>query len=149
MKKLKISALILSLLSLVTFTLTACGETETAGAKVVESTDDYVVIEAGTTGGSLEDALKALSDAGELTYDGSESEYGYYLTSVNGREADASANEYWAIYTTLGVYDGVEYSNPEYGTYNYMLTPCSSASYGVSGLPMVEGELYVIVLESY
>lgn len=150
MKKLKIFALILSLLLLVTFTLTACGdETYEIGARVIETSENSVVIEATATLGSLWDALEYLSGEGELTFDGSDSEYGFYITSLNGRKADVSLNEYWAIYTTLWEYDGVEYSNPDYGEYYFMLTPCASASYGVSGLPMVEGELYVIVLESW
>ena len=147
MKKLKIIAVLLSIVLMLA--LTSCGETSSEGAKLVYSTDTYIVIEAAETGGSLEDALKALSDAGELTYGGSESEYGFYLTSINGREVDASANEYWAVYTTLGEYEGVAYSSAEFGTFDYNGKSLASASYGVSGLIMVEGELYVIVLESW
>ena len=150
MKNTKFFAVIISLLILVTFTFTACGsETLEIGARVIESSEDFIVIEATATCGSLADALEYLSGEGELTYNGSESDYGIYLTSVNGREADTSANEYWAVYTTLYEYDGVVYSNSDYGIYRYMLTPCASASYGISGLPLVEGELYVIVLESF
>lgn len=150
MKHTKFIAVILSLLILVTFTFTACDkETLAVGARVIETTENSVVIEATATLGSLWDALEYLSGEGELTYDGADGEYGFYITSVNGREADASQNEYWALYTTLWEYEGVQYSNPEYGEYYFMLTPCASASYGASGLPLVEGELYVIVLESY
>lgn len=134
----------------VLFILTSCsGSSDTAGAKILKSEEGVLIIEATADGGSLEQAMKALSDAGKLTYGGSESEYGFYLTSVNGKEADSSANEYWAVYTTLGEYDGVLYSNAEYGTYEYDGKTCASASYGISGLVMSSGEIYVIVLEKF
>ena len=120
-----------------------------SGSAILESSDKLVVIKASAAGGSLEEAMAALKTAGKLTYDGSESEYGFYLTSVNGYTPDDSANEYWAVYTTLGDYEGVSYSNSEYGTYEYDGKTLSSASYGVSGLPMVEGEIYVLVVETY
>lgn len=128
--------------------LSSCGGAS-SGAKILESGEKLLVIEATATGGSLEDAMNALKEAGELDFGGSESEYGFYLTSVNGYEADSSANEYWAVYTSLGEYDGVEYSNPEYGTFDYNGTSCASASYGISGLVAVEGEIYVLTVESY
>ena len=147
----RITSLIIASLLVLTLLLTSCsGSASSAGAKLDDSSETLVVIEATATDGSLEDALKALSDAGELTFGGADGDYGFYLTSVNGREADASAGEYWAIYTTLGEYDSVAYSNAEYGTYTYNGKALASASYGISGLPLVEGELYAIVLiESY
>lgn len=119
------------------------------GAAVLESSDKLLVIEASAAGGSLEEAMSALKEAGKLTYEGSEGDYGFYLASVNGYTPDESANEYWAIYTTLGEYEGVEYSNSEYGTYDYGGKTLASASYGVSGIPMVEGEIYVLAVETY
>ena len=117
--------------------------------EVVYSGDDAVVIKSNVTSGSLEDALNALKDSGKLDYTGSQSDYGLYIEAVNGVTADASANEFWAVYTTLGGLDGVSYSSEEYGTYEYEGTLCASASFGASGLPMVSGEIYVIALESY
>ena len=151
MKTTKFTSIILALFFVVTLTFTACsGDSAAAGGAVVlEGSDKLVVIEANATGGSLEEAMSALKEAGELTYEGSESEYGFYLTSVNGYTPDAENNEYWAVYTTLGEYEGVEYSNSEYGTYDYNGKSCTSASYGISGLPMVEKEIYVLVVESY
>ena len=92
---------------------------------------------------SLYDALAFFATSGEITMDGSESEYGFYLTSLNGREA--TDEYYWAVYTTLGILDGVEYSNAAWGTWEYGGETLASASYGVSGLPLVEGELYALV----
>ena len=116
---------------------------------VVFTADDAVVIKANTTEGSLEDALNALKDSNALDYTGSQSEYGLFIESVNGKAADAAKNEYWAVYTTLTEIDGVSYSSAEYGTYDYDGTECASASFGASGLPMVEGELYAVVLAAY
>ncbi len=116
---------------------------------VVFTADDAVVIKANTTEGSLEDALNALKDSNALDYTGSQSEYGLYIESVNGKTADAAKNEYWAVYTTLTELDGVSYSSAEYGTYDYDGTQCASASFGASGLPMVEGNLYAVVLAAY
>ena len=157
--KTKIISTLLAIFLVVTFTFTACSDnTDKSGgddsaqssvAAVLEGSDKLVVIEAAATGGSLEEAMSALKVAGELTYDGSEGEYGFYINSVNGYTPNAENNEYWAVYTTLGEYDGVEYSNADYGTYDYEGKTLASASYGISGLPMVEGEIYVLVVETY
>ena len=99
-------------------------------------------------GKSMYDALVALQADGRLTFDGSESTYGFYITSDN---SVAATNEnYWAVYTTLGTYEGVSYSDATWGTIEHSGPPgntctLASASYGVSGLPLVEGELYALV----
>lgn len=130
------------------FVLSACGSND-ADATLLESSETLVVIQANTTNGSMQDAMAKFKEEGKLTYEGSESEYGFYLTSVNGYTPDASKNEFWAVYTTLGEYGGVTYSSAEYGTYDYQGTPCASASYGISGLPMVEGYLYILTISTY
>ena len=151
MKTTKFTSIILALFFLVTLTLTACTSNDSplSGGFSLESSDKLVVITANKTGGSLEEAMSSLKEIGLLKYEGSEGDYGFYLTSVNGYTPDAESNEYWAIYTTLGEYEGVEYSNSEYGTYEYEGKTCSSASYGISGIPVVEGELYVITIATY
>ena len=113
--------------------------------RLVANDETCVVIAAdkSDTDRSLYDALAGFATSGEITMDGSESEYGFYLTSLNGREA--TDEYYWAVYTTLGILDGVEYSNAAWGTWEYGGETLASASYGVSGLPLVEGELYALV----
>ena len=128
--------------------LSACGGND-ADATLLESSETRVVIQANITSGSMQDAMAKFKEEGKLTYEGSESEYGFYLTSVNGYTPDASKNEFWAVYTTLGEYGGVTYSSAEYGTYDYQGTSCASASYGISGLPMVEGYLYILTISTY
>lgn len=92
---------------------------------------------------SLYDGLRALADAGEIAIGGSESEFGFYITSVNGVEA--TDDHYWAVYTTLGTLDGTSYSDAQWGTWEYEGNTLASASYGVSGLPLVTGEYYALV----
>lgn len=113
--------------------------------RLVANDETCVVIAAdkSDTDRSLYDALAFFATSGEITMDGSESEYGFYLTSLNGR--DATDEYYWAVYTTLGILDGVEYSNAAWGTWEYGGETLASASYGVSGLPLIEGELYALV----
>lgn len=113
--------------------------------RLVANDETCVVIAAdkSDTDRSLYDALAFFATSGEIMMDGSESEYGFYLTSLNGREA--TDEYYWAVYTTLGILDGVEYSNAAWGTWEYGGETLASASYGVSGLPLVEGELYALV----
>ena len=151
MKTTKFTSIILAIFFVITLTFTACaGDTAAlSDAVVIEGSDNFVIIKANSTGGSLEEAMSSLKEEGFLTYESSNGEYGSYLISVNGYVPDEAANEYWAIYTTLGEYEGVEYSNSEYGTYDYDGKTCASASYGISGLPMVNGEIYVLAVESY
>ena len=96
---------------------------------------------------SMYDALVALQEDGRLTFDGSESTYGFYITSVNG--VAATSDNYWGVYTTLGMYEGVSYSDATWGTIEYSDTlgntyTLASASYGASGLPLVRGEWYAL-----
>ena len=152
MKQTKTFAAILSaaVLALSAIAFAACNTPEEAvGATVKASEEKLLVLEGTKTGGSLEDALSALQEAELLTYSGSTGEFGLFLETVNGYKADTSKNEYWALYTSLGEYEGVSYSNAEYGTFEYGGKSYASASYGVSGLPMVAGELYILTLETY
>lgn len=128
----------------------ACAEGADIGAARAEvrvNTPTCVVIEvtAGDEGKSLYDALAAFAERGELTMDGSWSQYGFYLTSLNGTDADEG--HYWAVYTSLGTLDGVAYSDPSYGTWEYEGKQLFGAAYGVSGLPLVAGEWYALVYQ--
>ena len=126
----------------------ACAQDSSIGAakaEVLASDAERVVIEVteGDTSKSLYDALTVFQEEEKLTFSGSESEYGYYITSVNG--VAGTAGHYWAVYTTLGTLDGASYSDAQWGTFEYEGKTLASASYGVSGLPLVEGEYYALV----
>lgn len=125
----------------------ACAQDTSIGAakaEVLASDTKQVVIEVteGDTSKSLYDALTVFQEEEKLTFSGSESEYGYYITSVNG--VAAADDHYWAVYTTLGTLDGASYSDAQWGTFEYEGKTLASASYGVSGLPLVEGEYYAL-----
>lgn len=108
------------------------------------NTDTCVVIRiTADEEGSLYDVLYTLRREGEIVFEGSEGEYGFYITSVN--HTVASGNSYWGIYTTLGTYEETSYSDSSWGTYDYNGNELASASYGVSGLPLVQGTIYALV----
>lgn len=129
--------------------LAACGDSGAGGATVQESGEKLLVIRATETEGSLADALAALKEAGELTYEGTQTEYGLSLTAINGYTADAAQHEYWAQYTSLSAAGGVTYSSTEYGSYTYEGQELGYSSYGPSGMPLVKGEIYVFVIETW
>lgn len=137
-----------TLLTILLFILCSCGAS-TASGSIESSSAGAVVIKAGETSGSLYDLMVNLQDAGELEFSGSESDYGFFVESVNGEKAESSDNQFWAVYTTLSELDGVSYSSADFGTYDFNGITLFSASYGVSGLPAVKGELYALILESY
>ncbi len=109
----------------------------TVSSSVMELTDST----------SLYDYMCALRDSGELQFEAQESTYGYYITSVEGvaEVTETSSGYSWMIYTDLYELDGVNYSEPEYGTWEYDGKTLNSASYGISYLPAVEGYTYALV----
>lgn len=149
MKKFQKTIALAALLVLVlTMALCAC-DNGTAAATVVETAEKYVVIRAEKTGGSLEDAMAQLQSDGKLQYETTIGQYGATLQSVNGYSPDSSKYEFWAIYTTLTEYEGVSYSDVNWGTFEYDGKTLGSASYGASGMPMIEGHLYVLAISTY
>ncbi|MCD8373471.1 MAG: hypothetical protein LUD27_09270 [Clostridia bacterium] len=106
---------------------------------------------------SVYDYLSALQEAGMITFEGYESSYGYYITSVNGIEEQSEYNsDYtsgsgwsWMIYTSLYELDGVTYATNEYGEFSYGGIGMGQASYGVSYLPCVAGYSYALIYEAW
>lgn len=84
----KVVCIVAAVLVALSMLLSACGGGEVK-VKLLKSDEKLVVIEATGTGGSLEDALKELKADGKLDYEGSISEYGFYLVSINGYVPDA------------------------------------------------------------
>ncbi len=92
----------------------AFGPKTSAGAKhctveVVASDGTTTSYEAASSDAQyLKDIMDALSATGAFSYEGEESEYGLYITAINGETADYDADgAYWAIYV-----------NGEYGQYS-------------------------------
>lgn len=88
-------------------TLTVTYSDETSDEYTIETTAEYL--------------MEAIEETVELG--GTESEYGFYIDSVNGQTADYDADgAYWAIYV-----------NDEYG------------SYSIDSQPVTDGDHYALV----
>ena len=74
----------------------------------------------------LSGLMDDLKNTEDFTYESSTSDYGMYISSVNGLKADETKKTYWAIYV-----------NGEYG------------QYGADSQPVNDGDEYALKLESY
>lgn len=110
----------------------AFGPKTTQGAKaitveVVDNNGQTITYETRTDAEYLRQALEELDDATDFAIEGEESDYGLYITTVNGITADYNADgAYWSVYV-----------NGEYGMY------------GVDTQPVTDGDTYSIVYEVY
>lgn len=74
----------------------------------------------------LSGLMDELAAAGDFSYDGTTSDYGLYITAINGETADYSVDgAYWSIYV-----------NGEYG------------SYGADQQPVADGDSFKFAYES-
>ncbi len=74
----------------------------------------------------LSGLMDELAAAGDFSYDGTTSDYGLYITAINGETADYSVDgAYWSIYV-----------NGEYG------------SYGADQQPVTDGDSFKFAYES-
>ena len=108
--------------------LTACGQKDDRKSITVEVQDadgKVSTYEAKTDAENLYDAI--VEDVSEVTLDGYESDYGFYVTAVNGIVADYETDgAYWSIYV-----NGV------------------SGSYGIESQPVTDGDTYKFAYEVY
>lgn len=73
----------------------------------------------------LSGLMDELAAAGDFSYDGTTSEYGLYITAINGETADYNTDgSYWSIYV-----------NGEYG------------SYGADAQPVADGDAFKFAYE--
>jgi hypothetical protein len=152
--KTKILSLILSLFAIFAIlSLSACGENVTtttiddSTAVVITAKSSIMTIDDNST---LQDYLVALKDKGEISFEGYEGTYGYYITAINGKAESLTDCTYWAVFTDFTTLDGDDtiYAT-DYQTVEYKGKTLYSASYGVSGIPCVEGHTYAFVFTSY
>lgn len=140
-KKLLTLAVVIAMITSA-ITLVACGETKFDEDKkelALTVTSSVMEITAETT---LEDYMNKLQEKNDVTFEGDTSEYGLFITKING--VAAGVGEYWMLYTTDN-----ENSSTEWGSYTWKDEVLGSATLGVSGLIVKEGETYVWVLQKY
>lgn len=130
------------------------------GNYIAKSTETEIVF-VGTTevlkekdGYSVYDYLRALSLKNQLTFEGRNGKFGYYVTSVNGKSETVGTNSgsSWTLYISFKTLEGDDavYAGGDYTTeYVYGNTTLYSAIYGVSGVPYVSGATYALVLQSW
>lgn len=149
MKKFLSALMLCAALSL--FALAACNKDGSGVAELVETDGNTVVIKAIKTDASvsLADVLSSLKKQGKLDYEGRQGDYGLEILSINGYTPGADKKEFWAIYTTLGEYEGVSYSDETWGTFVYKDETLNSAAFGVSQMPIIAGELYILTISTY
>ena len=99
---------------------------KTATLEIVDSEGKSVSYELKTDAEYLHQFMDEVAENNkDFTFDGSEGEYGYFLTTVNGEAPDYTVDQaYWAIYV-----------NDEYG------------NYGVDEQPVADGDVFRIVYE--
>ena len=119
-----------ALLALTVFAgaLAACGSKNEGKHKItVEVVDDQGETKSYQSSTDAEVLYDALLEIDGLTLDGYESDYGFYITGVNGLTADYDADgAYWSLYV-----------NGEYG------------SYGIESQPVADGDTYRLAYEVY
>ncbi len=141
MKKLTGAALTLALLCMGAFAGCApMADIGGAQAELRRNDETHVVIEvtAGDEKKSLYDALAVFAQQGDITLEGSGGAGDFFVTSVNGTQADTG--NFWAVYTSLEAY-----SDATWGTWEYAGETLASARFGVSLLPLEEGAVYALV----
>ena len=110
---------------------TAFGPKTSSGSKsytvtVVSEDGSEVSYEGKTDAEVLHDLMDEVAANNDFTYEGSDSDYGFYVETVNGETADSNAGSYWAIYV-----------NGEYG------------QYGVDEQPVADGDNFKFAFETF
>lgn len=102
---------------------------------------------------TVKDYLDALQEDDKISFTGSDGGYGFFIDTVlgvGGVTVESTDNFYsgysWFIYTTLTTVDDVLYSSDD-SVFEYNGITLYLASYGVSGLPCIEGETYALVYQ--
>ena len=128
-----LSRILLVVLAVVmVFGLFACNK---KADEVVIKVDSAYEMEADDT---LEDYMDYLEEKGKLDY---EEEDGMII-SINGKKN--TLNSYWMIYTS-----DENYSNSQWGTYEYKGKTLGSATLGATALPLNKDATYVLVYQTF
>ena len=143
--KRKISLFVTLLLSLVMSVccLVSCqkdGETKAVSLEQVTETMVVMKVTQAEENATALSALTKLKEEGQIEFVVTESVYGSYITSINGKQEVSSGNSgySWMLYTS-----DTELSITEFGTVEYNGVEYGQASLGASSLVVKEGHLYI------
>ena len=124
----------------------------TTKAKLESTSETQIVMLIEETDGNANafDALKSLRDQDLISFDYTTSQYGSYITSINGKAeavtestANSSKGYSWMLYTS-------DMENAyESDTITVGDKVCGGSAMGASTLTVKEGELYVWVYKEY
>lgn len=124
-KKIGIAAIVLAaVIAILAIVYVNFGPSPVAGAKalVIEVVDDQGAVTSYEVHTDAEFLRGAMEETKDLSFSGTESEFGLMVETVNGLTADYNANgAYWAFYV-----------NGEY------------CNYGIDSQPVADGETYTI-----
>lgn len=130
----------------------SCDNGGTTKAKLQSTSETQIVMFIEETDGNANafDALKSLREQDLISFDYSTSQYGSYITSINGKAemviestANSSKGYSWMLYTS-------DMENAyESDTITVGDTVCGSSAMGASSLKVKEGALYVWVYKEY
>ena len=128
MKKFMKKTLAAVLMTVMVMGLAACGGKDEGKYSITVEVMDAVGNVSSYTGKTDAEVLsEAIGDIDGVTLEGYESDYGFYITAVNGIVADYDADgAYWSIYV-----------NGEYGMY------------GIDTQPVADGDTYTFAYEVY
>ena len=143
--KRKISLFVTLLLSLVMSVVcfVACqkqGETKAVTLEKVSETLVVMKVTEAEENATALSALTKLKEEGQIEFVVTESVYGSYITSINGKQEVSSGNSgySWMLYTS-----DTELSITEFGTVEYDGVEYGQASLGASSLVVKSGHYYI------
>lgn len=135
--------------SILTFlTAVFCVFAFTGCQKQVTAEGDYVVIVAEDVAAdtTLLSYMETLQEDGKLTFESQDSDYGAYVTSINGKEQESSMTSgySWMLYTSDS-----ENASTDFASFEYEGEVYGQASLGASSLIVKEGAYYIWVYEAW
>lgn len=143
--KRKINVIFTLLLSLVMSVVcfVACqkqGETKAVTLEKVSETLVVMKVTEAEENATALSALTKLKEEGKIEFVVTESVYGSYITSINGKQEVSSGNSgySWMLYTS-----DTELSSTEFGTVEYNGVEYGQASLGASSLVVKSGHYYI------
>ena len=116
------------------------GETKAVSLEQVTQTMVVMKVTEAEENATALSSLTKLKNDGLIEFVAVESQYGAYVTSINGKEevSSGSSGYSWMLYTS-----NTEFSSSEYGTVEYNGVQYGQASLGASSLVVKEGHLYI------